>query len=656
MLDNNAYGVSRRLLLKAVGSVGATAIGQAGARPFDRADAPSEGTAALDGQSYTAAVEWVTRALWQETGVSTEFPGQVVFPRYTHLAVTAAQTADPRTDSVGEEPARAATRLQDGETGGFFRQHGDFLGPWTTDTYHALSLARQFDVPVDETAAAEFLLDQQTDAGGFSPRIGFTGGSIASTLEATHKSTAALAALDALSQPVREQVVAFVHDTQHATGGWPVTPNQNAPTVKGTYHAIAALSVLDALTADTVRAATGFLRAVQQPTGGFRGHLAPADCSSSICRLEPEVATRTTAQALITLSRIDRLDQFSHGTHTEWLAGRQRRNPADERFYGGFETAPDRTPPVTNYLLNTAFAVSALEASNALDRIDRSAASRFIAACRHPGSNGFGPWPSSLSSLVDTEAAIHALDALGEPGRVPEDALAETLANQQRADGSITQLDWTNEATVEQTALAVLALDRLDRLGAIDHTAAAFITERQHESGGFTNKDESGSAGVSLSPRITWLAVRALAATNELSAIDRDGVGTYLADRQGDRGHVSEESPDSVSAVRETRYALETLARLDRLAAIDVESAVAYLAGRQQEGGYTSETEARHVVLGLAAADAIGEIDQQLTRRLLREQQTTEGGFAERGFYTGETAMQRHAGTIEALSMLDNST
>lgn len=109
-----------------MGSVGATAIGQAGARPFDRADAQSKGTTALDGPSYTAAVEWVTRALWQDTGVSTEFPGQVVFPRYTHLAITAAQTVDPQTDGVGGEPARAVARLQDSETGGFFRQHGGF--------------------------------------------------------------------------------------------------------------------------------------------------------------------------------------------------------------------------------------------------------------------------------------------------------------------------------------------------------------------------------------------------------------------------------------------------------------------------------------------------------------------------------------------------
>ncbi len=655
MTNNNVYGVSRRLLLKVAGSAGFTAIGQANAHPFRRTDDANPATDP-ESPSKTAAIEWLTGALWRQTGLSTEFPGQVVFPKYSHIALKAIQAIDSRI-ALEDGPARAAARLQDQSSGGFFRQHGDFLGPWTTATYHALALARQSAVSVDETAAVEFLLDHQTDAGGFAPRSGFAGGSIVSTLEATHKSIVALTEQDAVSQSVREQVLTFLNDTQHSTGGWPSVRRQDAPTVEGTYHAVITLSVLGELTPATTRAVTRFLRTVQRPAGGFRNTLESVDCSSLICRFDPAATTRSTAQALVTLSWLDRLSRFSEDVHADWLADRQLQNPTDERLYGGFETAPDRSPAVTNYLPNTAFAAIALDAVGALGRIDRSATEQFLTACQHPGTKGFGPWPSSLSSLVDTEAAIRALDLLDERGRVPRDALVATLANGQRDDGALTHPDRSAESTVEQTALAVLALDRLDRLDAVDHAAAAtFIIDHQHERGGFTNTAGTDTTTGSPSPQTTWLAVRALAAAEKLSRIDLAGVGTYLADQQADRGHVSESSPDTMSAVCETRYALETLAHIDRFDDIDRKQAIAYLRSRQQEDEYTNRAEARHVVAGLAVAGAVDSIDHQSTRRLLGARQTTAGGFADREFYTGETAMQRHAGTIEALTLLDGFT
>lgn len=667
MTSNNlSCGITRRTLLKTTtGSLGVTLVGRSAAQASNsqRAGTDSAQRTRLPEQSHNGAIEWASNAFWTATGTAIEFPGQVVFPEYSHLAITV--TAETGGTVAGRDAALAVARLQDPSTGGFFRQQGDFLGPWTTATYHAVSLARMFDISIDESAATEFLLDHQNDAGGFAPRSGFLGGQTISTFEATYKSTVALHRLDALTQTARDRIVAFVRSEQHADGGWPSTPRAKDSTVRGTYYAISVLLFLDALDSKTAKKAGTFLRTLQRPMGGFRGQSQQAVCSSAICRERPEVTTRTTAQALLALSRIDRaLHPDAMGLHTDWLEDRQLHHPNDGRFRGGFETYQGDRAPVINYLLNTVFALNALRSLNAFDRIDRASALGFIAACQHPGSGGFAPWPSSFSSLVDTEAAARSLDLLGATDRIPRAGLARTLAGQQRSNGAIAQLDWDSTPTVSQTAHALLALNRVDRLNVVDRTAAAeFIADHQRTSGGFTDTrsksdrgDTISSQGVRPSVEVTWLAVRAVAAANARSSTDLPSVASYFSGLQGKSGHISSERPETSTAVRDTRCALESLATIDRLSAVNVDKAVSYLATRQNEDGtYASENEAVHVTIGLAAADAINRIDRSSTRRYLRRQQTPDGGFAKKGFYTGNTAMQRHAGAIEALHALNGS-
>lgn len=682
--DESRSDVTRRRLLKTTaGTLSVSAIGQAKAQGSAGAvtSASDSGTLAdrLPDQSRDAAVEWASKTFWTATGTAIEFPGQVLFPEYSHHAI--AVLPEERDHIAARECARAVTRLQDGDTGGFFRQQGDFLGPWTTTTYHAVSLARMFGISIDESSAAEFLLDHQNDDGGFAPRSGFLGGDTIPTQEATYKATAALRRLDELSREPRDRILAFVRSTQRDDGGWAATPRANASTVVGTYYAISALVSLNALASETARNASTFLHTLQQPTGGFKGKhddngtVRPQSESddASPNQRRPKATTRTTAQALLTLSRIDDATSTSDldllrpdmvALHTDWLADRQLHQPNDERFEGGFETTQDGSVAVTNYLLNTVFTMNALRSLDALDRIDRTSAFTFVAACQHSGSNGFASWPSSLSSLVDTEAAVRALDLLGASDSVPRDGLAHTLASQQRSDGSIAQLDWDGGPTVEQTARAVLALHRVGRLDAIDRTAAAtFIADHQHESGGFTNTSSSDSnsgsnsggdsdRGPNPSVAVTWLAVRAVAAVDARSRIDQSAVADHLAGLQGDDGHISPDRPETHTAVRDTRCAMEILTTIDRLSAIDVDGAVSYLARRNEDGGYASGNEAIQVTIGLGAADALDAIDRASTRQYLHEQQLSDGGFAEKGFYSGDTAMQRHAGAIEALHVL----
>lgn len=681
--DESRSDVTRRSLLKTTaGSLGVATVGQSKAQgAVGTVTSTSDSGILADrfpDQSRDAAVEWASKTFWRATGTATEFPGQVVFPEYSHHAITV--LPEEREHIAAQECARAVTRLQDGDTGGFFRQQGDFLGPWTTTTYHAVSLARMFGISIDESSATEFLLDHQNDAGGFAPRSGFLGGDTIPTQEATYKATAALRRLDALSRDTRDRILAFVRSTQRGDGGWAATPRANASTVVGTYYALSVLVSLNALTSETARNASTFLRTLQQPTGGFKGkrndngevHPLLDDDTSPSDQRSPAVTTRTTAQALLTLSRINDATSTSDldldllrpdmvAVHTDWLVDRQLHQPNDDRFEGGFETTQDGTVAVTNYLLNTVFAMNALQSLNALDRIDRASASTFVAACQHPGSNGFASWPSSLSALVDTEAAVRALDLLGAPDRVPRDGLAHTLASQQRSDGSITQLDWDGGPTVEQTAQAVLALHRVGRLDAIDRTAAAtFIADHQHETGGFTNtsfasstRGDDSDRGPNPSIAVTWLAVRAVTAVDARARIDQSAVANYLAGLQGEDGHISSDRPKTLTAVRDTRYAMEILVTIGRLSAVDVDGAVSYLARRNEDDGYASRNEAIQVTIGLGAADALDAIDRASTRQYLREQQLSDGGFAKKGFYSGDTAMQRHAGAIEALHVLN---
>lgn len=683
--DESLSDVTRRRLLKTTaGTLGVAAIGQAdaqGSGSEGAATAPDILADRLPDKSRKAAIEWVSRAFWTATGSAIEFPGQVVFPEYSHHAI--AVLPEKRQENIAaRDCALAVTRLQDGATGGFFRQQGDFLGPWTTDTYHAVSLARMFEISIDESSATEFLLDHQNDAGGFEPRSGFLGGDTIPTQEATNKAMAALRQLDALSRDLRNRILEFVRSTQRGDGGWAATPRANTSTVAGTYYAIHTLLSLNALESKTARKASTFLRTLQQPTGGFKGKhndsgkVRPQSDDGSRIKHQQEVTTRTTAQALLTLSRINDSDSNSNsnlnldlnllhpdtvGLHTDWLIDRQLHRPNDDRFEGGFETYQEGAPPVTNYLLNTVFAMNALQTLDALDRIDRTSAFTFVAACQHPGTDGFASWPSSLSALIDTEAAVRALDLLGATDSIPQTGLAKTLASQQRSDGSIAQLDWDGGPTVEQTAQAVLALNRVGRLDAIERmAAAAFIADHQHNPGGFTNTSTAGSdagndsgRGPNPSVETTWLAVRAIAAVNARSQIDQSAVADYLAGLQGDDGHISSDRPETLTAVRDTRYAMVILATIDRLSAVDVDKAVSYLTARQNDvGTYASGNEAIHVTVGLGAADALNTIDRTSTRQYLRKQQASDGGFAKKGFYSGDTAMQRHAGAIEALHVL----
>lgn len=664
--DSSVSDVARRTLLKATaGSLGIAAVGQVDAQAPDEERTTTSNSARDARSSDTSrenAAEWVSNALWTATGTATEFPGQVVFPRYSHLAVTAMNQAGLSGHIGPRDAALAASRLQDKETGGFYRQQGDFLGPWTTATYHAVSLAQMFDISIDESAATEFLLDHQNDSGGFIPRSGFLGGKTISTLAATYKSTAALSQLSAVTQSIRDRIVDFVQSAQHTDGGWAATPHSNSSTVAGTYHAINTLLSLNALDAKTKRQAGSFLLSLQQPRGGFRGTLKPTDCSSPICRRRPEVTTRNTAQALLTLSKLGNanpLQSAMERLHVDWLVDRQLLSPTDERFHGGFETYRERTASITHYLLNTAFAMNALRSVDALDRIDQQSAGAFIAACQHPGSDGFASWPSSLSSMRDTEAAVRALDQSDAIERFPRDSLARTLAGQQRSDGSIAQLDWDNEPTVKQTAQAVLAAAQINRTNSIDRASAlSFIADHQHQTGGFTNTSTSRSetsdgGGDDPSLQTTWLAVRAVSAMNGLTRIDRRKVSEYLAGLQGDDGQISSEQPTSLTAVRDTRYAMEILTAIGRLSVVDLNRAISYLASRQQrDGTYENESMAVHVTTGLAAADALSEIDLPKTQQYLRKKQLPSGGFAKKGFYSSATAMQRHAGVVEALSVL----
>lgn len=607
--------------------------------------------AAPSGLDEASAATWVLDAQWTDEGLSAEFPEQVVFPRASHLAIErlSAEGAVDRVDASAA--AEAAARVQV-VGGGFLHSTGDILGPWTGATAHGVLLAQAYDVDVDEEGAAGFLAGMQNEDGGFGARYGFGSSTqpIRSSMPATHDAVIGLEALDALNDTVRSDVISSVQTSQNADGGWPTSEYSDTSSIEGTYHALAILERLGVLDAQTATEARDFIYSLEQATGGFHADANLSPCSGTICQTQPEITTKSTARAILGLATVDGLDRLNTTTrsnHVSWLADRQAQ---DGRFEGGFRTYATQEAPVIDYRENTRLALGALGILEARSAIDHGAALALLAATQHEGTGGFAMWPGSLGDVLDTAAATRALDTLGELDAMDAEATAATLAANQRDDGSIAGPDWDHTASVHRTAAALLALARTNQTHAVDtEAAAAFILDGQTESGGFADNQNVDEGVVT-----TAYATRALDAVGALDRANQTAIAGYLAGLQDpDDGYIAERGPHGYVPVRATSLALQTLDRIDRVAAVDVSAAASFLADHQAEDGtYESPSHAAHVTLGLAAADALEEIDEDATASYLEASQTERGGLALRVFYIEDTAMSRHATALQAHALL----
>lgn len=606
------------------------------------------------GIDASAATSWVLDAQWTDEGLFTEFPEQVVFPRESARVIDTLDSEDALSRVDAELATSAATSLQLADSGGVLRSAGDTLGPWTGATAHAVRLAQSYPdaSTLDEDAAGSFLVGMQNDDGGFGPRLAAFWGSgvLRSSQESTHDAVVALSILDAMNETIREDVLSFVAAEQNSDGGWPAHVNTDTSSVRGTYHALHTLAALGELDAGTANEARDFLYSLEQPSGGFHADADHVPCSGTICQVEPEVTTKSTSRAILALELVDGLDRLNATTrssHVDWLADRQED---DGRFEGGFETYATTDAPVIDYRENTRLALDTLHVLEADGAVDHEAAVGLLVDTQHEGSGGFAMWPGSLTGTVDTGAATRALAQLDALDAMHEDAMVDTLAAEQRADGSIHNPDWEFESSAHRTAGAVMALARVDRLAAVDADAAAgFLADHQTDEGGFQDLNRSDPDVVT-----TARATRALEMMGEIDRVDEDSVAEYLAGLQDeDDGYIAERGPHGYPPVRHTSLALRTLDRVSNTSAVDVDNASAFLADKQRaDGAYESPGIAAHVVLGLAAVGELDRVDQEATETYLESMQTDRGGLALRVFYAEENAMSRHAIGLEALGVL----
>lgn len=633
-------GGARLVTLLAAAMIAAPVL----AAPLTDAGAAQATTVDADG-----AVAWTLMTQWQSTGTFVDFPDHVVFPEDSWHAIDALADAGALNRVDAAAAARAASRVQH-PSGGFLSMSGDPLGPWASSTRYAIALTRDFDVAIDEVAAANFLLSLQNPDGGFAPRKKWGGsGNLGSTVEATHHAVAGLVMLDALPATTRDAALQYVRDRQNLDGGWLPAGQvgQGYSFVSATYHAVHVLALLGELDLVSAARATGYVLGMQNATGGFRNYLNPEPCFT-YCNDFEEITTYATAHAILTLETAGTLPVLVATTgllHAQWLAERQL---TDGPFAGAFESYADYVPPVIRFPITTSLGMNALRALGLEAFADEDAAVDFLAASQLRGTGGFGWWAGFISSYEDTEAALRALDVLGRLDAAYPDTLAATVSANQRADGSLVEPHWKWDPRLDHTALAVLSLARVDRLDAIDKAAAAaWIADQQVAGSGFRDPQKSFA-----NPTDTWLALAALAALGELHRADAAGVASFLGDLQKDDGRITNVGWWDFVGVFETRDALRALAIIDRLDAVDADAASTYLAGRQKaDGTYKDLLEAHAAVTGLTVTGRLDLIDLNATRDYVLTFQTPRGGFANEAF-TVISAMIRHAAGVETAATL----
>jgi prenyltransferase beta subunit len=599
---------------------------------------------------------WIERTIWPTTGSAIDFPGFVVYPLDSLRATRAIELFDRGAEVKRWDLGAAAVRLQ-ANSGGFFARYDQFLGPWVYATHGAVVLADRYDLNIDTQGAIDFLKRMQTDAGGFSPRPGLNQPRIAAWMEATASAVAALDRLGALDSEIRSQTVEFLWSEQRDGGGWPQNTRTNETDIHGTYFALLTLDRLDALDADTREQAEEYLLGQQMPSGGFRTYTNPVRCGPVLdppvggCAIGPEVTARATARAILGLEITGYLDDEDRRKrlrllHAGWLLDRRFDDPDDPRLRGGFENFQLREPPVVDYRTNTQAALRALRTLNA--SFDPDPSVRFLLRCQHPGSRGFGSIPSYLSTFQCAAAAIRALDVRGRQEAIPSAELAATLSRQQSRDGYISELDWGGQPAVTHTGWALLMLDRIGRVGAVDvESAVDFISSRQQDSGAFADSEGRYVTPKSLT---TCVALRALAAVDRLDAVDTSEAAEYLADTQNDDGSISTENLP-YTEVRDTRLAIDALNRADELDAIDQETATGYLTAAANAHNSIVE-EIGQGLLGLATLNELNRIDLTSIRSHIRGRQFRTGSYVPRRLYYDGPNMERHSTVVEAVELL----
>jgi len=681
--------LSRRTVLGGLASLGL--VGSVGGTERIRNLATRQRVQAPDlaGVDRSAA-GFTEQALWRGSGMATEVSFQVMYPGDTALTLEAftAQDALDRVD-VGTAAANAA-RLQDAYFGGFDSFADDFLGPWTRSTYGAVLLSNRTGIDIDRDAAAGFLTTMQKQSGGFAERYDFFKRyPMVERLSSTDHALWALQGLGALTEDVRTSAVSFLQNKQTPQGGWPWLGDVVEPSTLGTYHALRALDAVDAATKRNHEEAAAYLRSLQADGGGFYAGDSPTACNPGnndeplggiilrhsgtdrerdadpwTCSTQDRrVTTYSTARAILGLARADALDTVEDlQQHADWLAARQFTDPADPRFTGGFDAKEGGAvflfPRSTTRLALRAFAALAAHGVTPSTTVDIEAAIEFLVACQHPGTGGFGAWPSYVQSLPSTAAAMRSLDALdADP---PADNLATTLAATQAmaADspemetGAIPPEGWKYETLTSQTASALLALATVDRLDAVDvDGAASVIAGRQTpKAGGFGER-----SGDRPTIQTSGVAAQALGTVDAGDRIDGKRLVLYFGAQQDEDDGAISALPYPYTRTADTSNAIRGLAALGLAEkARYLDDAVDYLASIPAEDGeyWPSPAQAGQAVLGLAAVDALDRIDTAATRAYLEENQYDTGGYTARGFFLEYASHTRHAAAVDALDRL----
>lgn len=656
-----------------LGGIAALGIsGSAAARTTEGVSGEAGSAIGLDEQT---AAEWTKQAVWESSGCSTELPLQVMYPGDTLLTINTLTElgAEDRVDH--EMAAINAARLQvpgSGKytvaAGGFDAFAGDVLGPWVRSTYGGIVLADRQGVSINRITATEFIRKMQLSSGGFGPRFAFLGDRpIGATTESTVYALKTLKYLDTLTPKTRGKTLSYLMDLRASTGGWPHSAGRTEQNISATYYALQALDTIDRLPPGIGKGAASFLRSREADGGGFyewqgspgippnEPDDTPNSNSDTTSNRRKVVTTVSTARAILSLAQTNQLDTLGSDDldrHARWLANRQVTDTTDPRFNGGFETRGDRDNPVIDYRTNTRLALRALQTlrdHSVTHHADMDAGISFLVRCQHVHTGGIAAWPSYVTDNRSTAAAMRTLADLG--ATMPT-ALADTFARRQRSNGSIPPLGWDGRSQTDQTAHALLALSETGQLDAVDVGAAAQFIAAQQSDGGFakyTSPDRDYPPSLSM----TNVAVLGLAAAGELDRITKRAAGEYYAGIQRDSGVISTSS-SVFDHVGDTSRALRALENLGELHMIDLDAATTYLADLPAENGkyWPNPPQAGWAVLGLAAADALDQIDTAATRTYLQNNQYGTGGYAARVFYLGYTSLERHAAAVAGLSLI----
>lgn len=183
--------------------------------------------------------------------------------------------------------------------------------------------------------------------------------------------------------------------------------------------------------------------------------------------------TKNTANALIALSNVGRLDAIDVASAAEYIANQQTD--------GGFAkyVLPNQDGPPA--FPATTAAVFGLAATKELDRINKRTAGEYFANGQD-SSGRIARAGSQMIQIADTSRSLQALHELGQLNLIDADAAATYLAELPAEDGEY----WPSPSEAGWAVQGLATLDALDRID-VDATQS-YLERNQYGSGGYAGR------------------------------------------------------------------------------------------------------------------------------------------------------------------------